>query len=69
MTRCVFQASCFFFNCGISEMPSTTECLKEKYCEGRYTECARYNALQAYGTRRVPRSLCPNDLFETQKVT
>ena len=65
MVHCIFLDSCFFFNNGLSEMPCTTESLKDKYCRGNFVECARFAVSQARGRDKTPRDLSPNDVHET----
>ncbi len=68
MAQCNLSGSCVFFNNGLSEMPCTTECLKEKYCWGDYTECALFIVANTYGRDKRSRFLSPNDLLESIKV-
>ena len=69
MTRCSLLSSCVFFRNGLTEMPCTTESLKNKYCRGNYGECARFMISKTRGSEKVPHDLAPNDMFESLEVT
>jgi len=49
-------------------MPSIAKSLKEKFCQGDNTHCARYVVLKALGKEKVPGNLFPNDENEAKKV-
>ncbi len=65
MAYCDIHGSCFFFNEQGTEMPHTTEYLKERYCKGIFTECALYRISNFIGKEHVPQNLYPNDMLET----
>ncbi len=65
MARCDLCTSCFFFNEQATDMPRTTDYLREQYCLGeRFRECVLYRIAKSYGTDNVPKYLYPNDMFE-----
>jgi len=63
MELCGFLSSCSFYR-SVLDMPQTSRFLKEKYCAGTYTECARYLVYRFLGARRVPDCLNPDDILE-----
>jgi hypothetical protein len=59
MSNCECLAGCPFFNDVMTDMPSTAERLKKKYCLGDNTSCARYMVFKALGKEHVPSTLFP----------
>ena len=65
MSICDLNGTCFFFNEQATDMPHTTEYLRELYCKGiKFTECALYRISKVYGKDKVPGYLYPNDIFD-----
>ena len=65
MLCCDLRDSCFFFNEQATDMPHTTEYLRNLYCQGAcYTECVLYRFSKVYGEDKVPKYLYPNDTNE-----
>src|SRR3546814_5956178 len=52
---------CIFFNDKMATMPSTAELMKNKYCRGDNSACARFKVFEKLGRESVPTSLFPND--------
>lgn len=44
-------------------MPRTAGQLRDRYCNGNYTECVRFMLAQRYGMDKVPTYIYPNDIF------
>ena len=61
MANCEYFSSCFFFNEMALDMPSTTDYLKDKYCNGVFNECTRFRISKSYGICNVPTYIYPND--------
>lgn len=59
MADCERLTTCPFFTGRMSNMPSVAELLKQSYCFGDKTQCARYQVVSA----GVP---APPDLFPQQ---
>lgn len=69
MSTCELCSSCFFFNEQSTDMPHTTDYLKEQYCMGhRYKECVIYRIAKTYGIDKVPKYLYPTDMFEVMHL-
>ena len=65
MVCCEFLDSCFFYNEMTTDMTKTTEYLRDRYCNGRFTECALFMISKVYGNDKVPQYLFPNDMYES----
>lgn len=57
---CPKLPACPFFNDRMGGMPAMMAMLKKRYCEGTYTECARFRASEKLGAQGVPPDLFPN---------
>ncbi|MBK1641648.1 chemotaxis protein [Chromatium okenii] len=57
---CERLAGCPFFNDKMSGSAATAAILKQKYCHGDKTACARYSVLMALGKDKVPADLYPH---------
>jgi hypothetical protein len=62
MAECELLSSCIFFNDQMATMPVTAKLLKDHYCHGDYTGCARYMVYHRLGRAKVPTNLTPNDV-------
>jgi hypothetical protein len=61
MAECECIAKCLFFNGKMDNMPPDAESIKQKYCRGEFTECARYKVFKVLGKCDVPRDLFPHE--------
>jgi hypothetical protein len=68
MADCECLAKCLFFNSKMSNMPSFADLLKDMYCRGDNTACARYLVFKALGRDRVPDDLYPKDVERSQQI-
>jgi len=59
MAECELIQGCIFFNNKMQGMPATAELLKNRYCKGAFTTCARYMVFKAKGRQSVPPNLFP----------
>lgn len=66
MAQCEKLMSCPFFSGTMDRMPNITGLLKETYCLGDKTECARYR-VSAAGIK-VPDDLFPNDCERADQI-
>lgn len=66
MAQCEKLAKCPFFNNKLGEMPAVSGLLKQMYCLGDKTLCARYEVSQA-GVP-VPLDLFPDDTIRARKL-
>jgi hypothetical protein len=62
MKQCPVLEFCRFFNNILENMPSISESLKEQYCLGDNSDCARYIILNEIGGENLP-----DDVFPHQK--
>ncbi len=60
MGDCELLRDCMFFNDRLKNMPVFSERLKEEFCRGDYSKCARYLVAKALGRDKVPDNLFPN---------
>lgn len=68
MSECECMSECLFFNDKMSNMPLTSKVLKQLYCKGNSSKCARYIIFRALGKGKVPDDLFPNQITRIQKV-
>jgi len=64
--ECEKLPKCPFFNNQLADMPAVIGLLKQTYCLGDKTDCARY--LVAGAGIQVPPDLFPNDLARAQRL-
>lgn len=62
MNHCELRNSCFFFNDQVMAVPQTRGYMRDQYCNGNYTQCARYKIARKCGTSEVPTYIYPDDL-------
>lgn len=63
MASCEFKPTCFVFNECLQDLPCTAEHIRQKYCDGDYSGCARYIYGTTRNTSKVPKYLFPDDQF------
>jgi hypothetical protein len=68
MADCEVLKGCIFFNDKMTEYPTAAEFLKNKYCRGDNSQCARWMVLKALGRERVPKDLFPNGVDRAQAL-
>ncbi len=61
MAECECLPNCPFFNDRMSGLPSTAQMLKDKYCLGDCSGCARHQVFLAAGSANVPADLFPGE--------
>ena len=68
MNTCEFLSSCILYN-DLKERGSVIlKHIKEDYCDGGYSECARFIVSKNHGPNRVSRDLFPEDMQEACKM-
>lgn len=60
MGDCECLPKCAFFHDKMENMPSMSEILKARYCQGDWAECARHQVFARLGREGVPGDLFPN---------
>ncbi len=66
MGPCEKLNSCLFFTGQMSNMPTVSDLMKESYCLGEKSRCARYMVTSA--GLPVPSDLFPNDTERARKL-
>ena len=66
MADCEKLPKCAFFNDQLAEMPAVSGLLKQMYCLGDKSQCARY-AVASAGLM-VPADLFPDDTTRARKL-
>lgn len=60
MADCECIEGCPFFHDKMDNKPATANLIKKKFCQGTYSECARYKVFKKFGKGSVPFDLFPN---------
>ena len=68
MADCECLPTCLFFNDQLANMPDMAELMKEKYCRGDNSMCARYKVFRALGKEKVPLDLYPLDIKKADQI-
>ena len=61
MHQCERLNECKFFNETMRAMPGAADLMKNRFCLGDYSKCARLKVRGALGNQAVPADLAPND--------
>ncbi len=62
MADCSCLPTCIFFNDKMVDKPATAELMKNKYCLGDNSMCARYMVFKVKGSAGVPANLFPSQV-------
>ena len=68
MAECELLEKCLFFNDKMKDMPLMADILKERYCKGDNSLCARYRVFKALGRDKVPADLFPLQIEKAQEL-
>ena len=68
MADCTCLAECPFFNDKMANMPKVAEMVKNKFCRGDNTECARHMVFLALGKEKVPGNLFPRHTDRAKEI-
>jgi hypothetical protein len=68
MHECEFLVRCPFFNDQMKGMPSMAEHIKEHYCRGIFSDCARYRVVKALGPGTAPADLFPIQSARVEEI-
>ena len=68
MTTCPVLKQCRFFNDIIEDVPSISETLKNEYCLGDNSQCARYLIFLAIGKEHLPDDVFPHEVDKAEKI-
>lgn len=68
MAACEALDHCPFFHDRMVNMPAVVAIVKQHYCLGDNSECARFMVRGALGAGRVPKDLFPDQLIRAQDL-
>jgi len=68
MSECVCLPKCPFFNDRMANMPAMANKIKDKYCKGDHSNCARFLVFKALGPGKAPDTLFPAQVEMAQAV-
>jgi hypothetical protein len=68
MSDCELLQTCIFFNDRMANMPSTAEIIKQQYCKGDNSNCARYMVFSSVGRDKVTPDLFPNNTDRAMQI-
>lgn len=65
---CPNLKTCIFFQDKMKDMPATANLMKNRYCLGDNSQCARFMVSNALGKENVPSDLFPNQYERAMKL-
>jgi hypothetical protein len=68
MAECQCLPKCIFFNDKMAGKPATAELMKNKYCLGDNSGCARYMVFKVKGGSGVPADLFPSEVDRVKGI-
>ncbi len=68
MADCELLDTCPFFNDQMAEMPSMSNIIKERYCRGSNTLCARHMIFRVKGREYIPADLFPSQVERADEI-
>ena len=68
MTDCECLTTCIFFNDKMADMPSMANIIKQRYCRGSSTHCARHMIFRNLGKEAVPADLYPSQVERAEEL-
>lgn len=68
MTRCALADDCPFFTTEVGFSPDLNEAMRQKFCLGDSSGCARLSALAYMSREEVPADLLPTDIERLQLI-
>jgi hypothetical protein len=68
MADCEKIQGCLFFNDKLADAPALADMMKQKYCKGDNSKCARYIVCIALGKENVPDNLFPSMLDRAEQI-
>lgn len=69
MADCELSPTCVFFNDQMADMPSMANIIKDRYCRGSNTMCARHMVFRVLGREAVPTDLYPSQVERADQIT
>jgi len=68
MADCELLTTCIFFNDHMTEMPTMSTIMKQRYCKGSNSQCARYMVFRNLGREAVPGDLYPSQAERAEEI-
>jgi hypothetical protein len=68
MADCELSDTCLFFNDQMADMPSMSSIIKDRYCKGSNTLCARHMVFRVQGREAVPKDLYPSQIERADEI-
>lgn len=68
MSDCPCLPGCPFFNDRMADMPTMASQLKEKFCKGDNSGCARFMIFSNLGAGKVPSNLFPTHAGRAKEI-
>lgn len=65
---CELLTTCIFFKDEMANMPLASDLMKDTYCRGNNSLCARYMVFKALGREKVPRDLFPDERKKAKEI-
>jgi hypothetical protein len=65
---CELLATCIFFNDHMTDMPTMSGIIKQRYCRGSNTQCARHLVYRRLDRESVPTDLYPSQLERAEQI-
>jgi len=68
MPDCICLPRCPFFNDRMGALPEKAEEMKDKYCRGDNSRCARHMVFDKLGREKVPPDLYPIQMARAKQI-
>ncbi|MFH1677024.1 MAG: hypothetical protein ABIC40_08355 [bacterium] len=69
MKKCEYFETCGFFDCNIVyQIPLLAKTMKENFCLGDSSKCARFMVFKVLKCDSVPSSLIPSQIRKAEKI-
>lgn len=68
MADCELLETCIFFNDHMTDMPTMSGIIKQRYCRGSNAQCARHLVFRRLGRDSVPADLYPSQLERAEQI-
>lgn len=69
MSECILLPTCFFFNSEyVNDDPKLVKMLKERYCRGDSSDCARLMVFRWLGRDKIPENMFPNSVGMAERL-
>lgn len=66
--ECECLDACPFFHDRMKNMPTMAEVLKQQFCKGDWSSCARCMIVRELGRKAVPADLFPDEIGRAEEI-